>query len=39
MIVWFWDPSFHIDDNSGTHLQLLQKAQTLTEAPEGKHMH
>ncbi len=31
-----WNPSFHTEDNSGTHLQLLQKIQTLTDAPEGK---
>ncbi len=36
MTVWFWDPSFHTEDNWGTHLQLLQKIQTLTDAPEGK---
>ncbi len=34
MTVWFWDPSFHTKDNWGTHLQLLQKIQTLTDAPE-----
>ncbi len=27
------------EDNWGTHLQLLQKIQTLTDAPEGKTMH
>ncbi len=36
MTVWFWDPSFYTEDNWGTHLQLLQKIQTLTDAPEGK---
>ncbi len=36
MTVWFWDPSFHTEDNWGTHMQLLQKIQTLTDAPEGK---
>ncbi len=35
MTVWFWDPSFHTEDNCGTHLQPLQKIQTLTHAPEG----
>ncbi len=39
MTVWFWDPSFHTEDNWGTLLQLLQKVQTLTDAPEGKSMH
>ncbi len=39
MTVWFWDPSFHTDDNWGTHMQLLQKIQTLTDDPEGKTMH
>ncbi len=39
MTVWFWDPSFHTEDNWGTHVQLLQKVQTLTDAPEGKTMH
>ncbi len=37
--VWFWDPSFHTEDNWGTHMQLLQKVQMLTDAPEGKTMH
>ncbi len=23
--VWSWDPSFHTEDNRGTHMQLLQK--------------
>ncbi len=36
MTVWFWDPSFHTEENWGTHMQLLQKIQTLTDAPEGK---
>ncbi len=36
MTVWFWDPSFHTEDNWGTQMQLLQKVQTLTDAPEGK---
>ncbi len=39
MTVWFWDPSFHTEDNWGTHLQLLQKIQTPTDASEGKTMH
>ncbi len=39
MTVWFWDPSFHTEDNWGIHMQLLQKIQTLTDAPEGKNMH
>ncbi len=39
MTVWFWDPSFHTEDNWETHMQLLQKIQTLTDAPEGKTMH
>ncbi len=34
MTLWFWDPSFHTEDNWRTHLQLLQKIQTLTDAPE-----
>ncbi len=34
--VWLWDPSFHTVDNWGTHMQLLQKVQTLTDAPEGE---
>ncbi len=33
MTVWFWDPSFHTEDNRGTHIWLLQKVQTLTDAP------
>ncbi len=37
--VWFWDPSFHTEDNWGTRMQLLQKVQTLTYAPDGKTMH
>ncbi len=37
--LWFWDPSFLSEDKSGTQLQLLQKIQTLTDAPEGKTMH
>ncbi len=36
MTGWLLDPSCHIEDNWGTHLQLLQKIQTLTDAPEGK---
>ncbi len=36
MTVWFWDPSFHTDDNWGAHVQLLQKMKSLTDAPEGK---
>ncbi len=39
MTVWFWDPSFYTEDNWETHLQLLQKIQTLTDTPEGKIMH
>ncbi len=39
MTVWFWDPSFHTEDNWGTHIQLLKKVQMLTDAPEGKTMH
>ncbi len=31
--------SFHTEDNWGTHMQLLQKIQTLTDAPEGKNKH
>ncbi len=31
----FWYPSFHTEENWETHLQLLQKMQTLTDAPEG----
>ncbi len=34
MTVWFLDPSFHTEDTWGTHLHLLQKIQTLTDAPE-----
>ncbi len=33
MTVWVWDPSFHTEVNWGTHTQLLQKIQTLTDAP------
>ncbi len=29
LTVWFWDQTFHIDDNRWTHLQILQKIQTL----------
>ncbi len=36
MTVRFLDPSFHTEDNWGTHLHLLQKIQTLTDAPEEK---
>ncbi len=25
MTVWFWDPSFHTEDNWGNHMQLLYK--------------
>ncbi len=32
--VWFWDPSFHTEDNWGTQTQLLKKVQTFTDAPE-----
>ncbi len=39
MIVWFWDPYFHTEDNLGTRMQLLQKIKMLTDAPEGKNMH
>ncbi len=39
MTVWFWDPSFHTEYNQGTYSQLLQKIQTLTDAPEGETMH
>ncbi len=39
MTVWFWDASFHTEDNWGIQMQLLQKIQTLTDAPEGKTMH
>ncbi len=39
MTVWFWGPSFLTEDNWWTHLQLLQKIQTLTDAPEVKNMH
>ncbi len=38
LTVWLWDPSFHTEDNWGTHFQLLQKIQTLTDAPEGETM-
>ncbi len=38
LTVWFWDPSFHSEDNRGTHMQLLQKIQTLTDAPEEKRL-
>ncbi len=37
--VWFWDPSFHTEDNWGTQTQLLKKVQTFTDAPEGNTMH
>ncbi len=36
MTVWFCDPSFHTEDNWGTHLQLFQKIQTLTDALKEK---
>ncbi len=36
MTVWFWDPSFHTELNWETPIQLLQKIQTLTDAPEEK---
>ncbi len=39
MTVWFWDTSFYTEDNWGINLQILQKIQTLTDAPEGKPMH
>ncbi len=39
MTVLFWDPSFHTEDNWGTHMLLLQKIQTLTDAPEGETKH
>ncbi len=39
MIVWFWDPSFHTKDDWETRTQLLQKIQTLSDAPEGETMH
>ncbi len=32
MTVWFWDPSFHTEDNWGIYYRRL----TLTDAPEGK---
>ncbi len=32
--VWFWDPSFHTEDNWWTQTQLLKKVQTFTDAPE-----
>ncbi len=28
-----------LKDNWGTHMQLLQKVQALTDAPEGQTMH
>ncbi len=34
-----WDASFHTEDDWGTHIQLLQKIQTLTDAPEGETTH
>ncbi len=39
MTVWFWDSSFHTEDNWGTHMQLLQKVKMLIDAPVGKNMH
>ncbi len=36
MTVWFWDASFHTEDSWGTHIKLLQKIKTLTDAPEGE---
>ncbi len=37
---WLYvNPCFHTDDNWRTHLQLLQKIQTLTDASEGKNMY
>ncbi len=36
MNVWFWDPYFHTEDNWGTHMQVIQKIHTLTDAPEEK---
>ncbi len=32
MNVWLWDPYFHTEDNWGTHMQVLQKIQMLTDA-------
>ncbi len=37
--VWFWDPSFHTEDNWWTQTQLLKKVQTFTDAPEEHTMH
>ncbi len=39
MTVLFWDPYIHTEDNWGTRMQLLQKFQMLTDAPEGNIMH
>ncbi len=39
MTVLFWDPYIHTEDNWVTRMQLLQKVQMLTDAPEGKTMH
>ncbi len=39
MTEWFWDPSIYIEDNWGTHLQLLQKIKMLKYAPERKNMY
>ncbi len=36
LTAWFWDQTFHTENNWETHLQLLQKIQTLTDSPEGK---
>ncbi len=33
--VWFWDPSFHTEDNWGTQRQLLKEVKKLTDSPEG----
>ncbi len=34
--LWFWDLYFHTEDSWGTHMQLLQKIQTLSDAAEGE---
>ncbi len=39
MTVCFWDPYFHTKYNWETYMQLLQKVQKLTDAPEGNAMH
>ncbi len=38
MTVWFWDTYFHTEDNWETQIQLLQKVQTLSDAPEEETM-